>query len=241
MGRLATPVPAPSHRPRPAAGGRPRGSRRGGFGGTLVGIFIGIVIGVGLATAVAYYVMRSGNPYQTSVAGNSREPARAEGKGGRAADAPADKPRFDFYKILPGVEEPKVQPKAAPADKAAAERAAAPDKAVAKLEDRPVAGDKAGARAAEQAPEKAPEPPPRAPRSTERIWLQAGSFSAEADAENLKAKLALSGLEATLQTATLPDKSVRYRVRLGPYDNVDEVNRVKGDLARRGFDAAVIR
>jgi cell division protein FtsN len=34
---------------------------------------------------------------------------------------------------------------------------------------------------------------------------------------------------------------VRYRVRLGPYDNVDEVNRIKGDLARRGFDAAVIR
>jgi cell division protein FtsN len=218
------------------------GSRRGGFGGTLVGIFIGIVIGVGLAAAVAYYVMRSGNPYQTSLAGSSsREPARAEGKGGRAADAPAERPRFDFYKILPGVEEPRVQPKAAPADKAAAERPAAPpDKAVAKLEDRPVAGDKA-AKAAEHAPEKAPEPPPRAPRSTERIWLQAGSFSTEADAENLKAKLALSGLEATLQTATLPDKSVRYRVRLGPYDNVDEVNRVKGDLARRGFDAAVIR
>jgi cell division protein FtsN len=218
-----------------------RGSRRGGFGGTLVGIFIGIVIGVGLAAAVAYYVMRSGNPYQASVAGNSREPARGEGKAGRAPDAPAERPRFDFYKILPGVEEPKVQPKAAPADKPAAERPAAPpDNAVAKLEDRPVAGDKT-AKAAEHAPEKAPEPPPRAPKSAERIWLQAGSFSTEADAENLKAKLALSGLEATLQAATLPDKSVRYRVRLGPYDNVDEVNRVKGDLARRGFDAAVIR
>ena len=218
-----------------------RGSRRDGFGGTLIGIFIGIVLGVGLAAAVAYYVMRSGNPYQSSVAGNSREPAREQGKGGRAADAPADKPRFDFYKILPGVEEPKVQPKAAPADRVAAERAAPPDKAAAKPEERPVAGDKSGAKAAEHAPEKAPEPPPRAPRSADRIWLQAGSFSTEADAENLKAKLALSGLEATLQAATLPDKSVRYRVRLGPYDNVDEVNRVKGDLAKRGFDAAVIR
>ena len=83
--------------------------------------------------------------------------------------------------------------------------------------------------------------PPRAPRSKERLWLQAGSFSTERDAENLRAQLALAGLEAVLQQATLPDKSVRYRVRLGPYDNVDEAIRVKGDLARHGVDAAVIK
>jgi cell division protein FtsN len=34
---------------------------------------------------------------------------------------------------------------------------------------------------------------------------------------------------------------VRFRVRLGPYDNVDEAVRVKNDLAKRGFDATVIR
>ncbi len=82
---------------------------------------------------------------------------------------------------------------------------------------------------------------PRAPRSKERLWLQAGSFSTERDAENLRAQLALAGLEAVLQQATLPDKSVRFRVRLGPYDNVDEAMRAKGDLARHGVDAAVIK
>ena len=43
------------------------------------------------------------------------------------------------------------------------------------------------------------------------------------------------------QQGQLADKATRYRVRLGPYDNVTELNRVKGELARRGFDVAVIR
>jgi cell division protein FtsN len=34
---------------------------------------------------------------------------------------------------------------------------------------------------------------------------------------------------------------MRYRVRLGPYDNTDELNRIKGELGKGGFDVAVIR
>ena len=75
----------------------------------------------------------------------------------------------------------------------------------------------------------------------ERFWLQAGSFAMESDAENLKAQLALAGWEAAIQQGALPDKSVRFRVRLGPYDNTDELNRIKTDLARKGFDVAVIK
>jgi cell division protein FtsN len=30
-------------------------------------------------------------------------------------------------------------------------------------------------------------------------------------------------------------------VRLGPYDNTDELNRIKNELAKKGFDVAVIR
>jgi cell division protein FtsN len=71
--------------------------------------------------------------------------------------------------------------------------------------------------------------------------LQAGSFAGEAEAENLKAQLALGGWEAVIQSASIPDKGMRYRVRLGPYDNTDELNRNKAELGRRGFDVAVIK
>ncbi len=81
----------------------------------------------------------------------------------------------------------------------------------------------------------------KAPAPSDRFWLQAGSFSAAPDAENLRARLALSGWEATVQEGALPDRSIRFRVRLGPYDNADELGRMKSELAKRGFDVAVIR
>ena len=211
--------------PRPAAT-RARAGRRSGAGGTLLGLFIGLALGISLAAAVAFYIMKSGNPYQPATAGKdaAREPARTA----RGEPAAPEKPRFDFYKILPGIEEPKVPPAEKPAtDRATVERAIspdkAPDKAVAKLDERP------------------PAEAARAPKPTERFWLQAGSFAQESEAENLKARLALAGWEAEVQSASVTDKGVRYRVRLGPYDNTDELNRIRGELGKRGFDVAVIK
>ena len=246
MNRAASARPAPA-RVRAAPGA----SRKSGAGNTLIGLFVGIVVGLGLAAGVAWYVMKSGNPDQAAGAGTTREPAREPGKQARAEPAAPEKPRFEFYKILRGGEEPKSQAKAperTTVDKATVERSTPPDKAIAKLEDRPPPGaDKAAvdkAVADKNAPKGAAKAadastPPAKP--AERLWLQAGSFAAEGDAENMKAQLAMSGLEPTVQQATLPDKGVRFRVRLGPYGSTDEMNRVKADLAKRGIDVAVIR
>ena len=231
--------PSPSVRTAPSRRSGARVARRSGFGGTLVGLFVGLALGLGLAAGVAYYVLKAGNPYQSAVATNAREPAKDPARPGKAEAPAAEKPRFDFYKILPGIEEPKAPQKVgerSAGDKATAERALAPDKAADKAGDK--AADKAADKAGDKAGDKAAE---RAPKPGERYWLQAGSFASEGDAENLKAQLALSGWEASLQQATLPDRNVRYRVRLGPYDNVDAMNRARADLAKRGFDVAAIR
>ena len=71
--------------------------------------------------------------------------------------------------------------------------------------------------------------------------LQAGSFPNVNDAENLKAKLALMGVEASIQAATIKDKGVWYRVRLGPYNNADELNRARGILKQNGVDSTPMR
>jgi cell division protein FtsN len=136
-----------------------------------------------------------------------------------AAAGAAEKPRFDFYKILPGAEEPRI----------GAERKA-PDKAI----ERP--GDKSAPDTVAKA-----GPPAGAVKPADRMWLQAGAFASQSDADSLKARLALAGWEAAVQSATLPDQGVRYRVRVGPFDNTDEVNRVKAELGKSGFDAAVIK
>ncbi len=72
-------------------------------------------------------------------------------------------------------------------------------------------------------------------------FLQAGSFSNEDDADNLKAKLALIGMEANVQNATLPDKTLWYRVRLGPYKNLDEANKTAALLKQNGVEATPMR
>lgn len=204
---------------------------RRGAGGTLLGVFIGLALGIAIATTVGLYVTGGWKAYQQQIAGkrDSRDAAREPGK---VAKAEADQPRFDFYKILPGGEDAKVAPaKPVGPDRALADGALARSQGRAAVEgataDKPRTDDKAAA-----------EP---TAKPADRFWLQAGSFANSAEAENLRARLALAGWEAQLQQGAMPDKAVRYRVRLGPYDNVDELNRIKSELARRGFDVAVIR
>ena len=72
-------------------------------------------------------------------------------------------------------------------------------------------------------------------------FLQAGSFSRQDDAEKLKARLALLGLESSIQTATIPDRGVWYRVRLGPYKDMDELSRTRASLKQNGVDATPMR
>ena len=67
------------------------------------------------------------------------------------------------------------------------------------------------------------------------------SFAEEKDADNLKAKIALTGLEATVRTVSIPDKGTLYRVRLGPYQSLDAANRIKSALSENGVGAAIIR
>jgi cell division protein FtsN len=201
---------------------RARHTRSGGRGGTLLGVFIGLVLGLGLAAGVAYYVAKANSPYTAQPAKDLREPPRDAAKTAKADAPTADKPRFDFYKILPGDEEPKVQAdKKLPPDRAVVDQAKDADRAQAKV--------------------ATADPSAKTAKPGERYWLQAGSFAGESEAENLKAQLALSGWEAGVQQGTMPDKAVRYRVRLGPYDNTDELNRIKNDLAKKGFDVAVIK
>jgi cell division protein FtsN len=205
-------------------------------GGTLLGIFIGLIIGLGMAASVAFWLMKNNPAFQSPAsANNAREPVKEPSRVAKN-DAP-EKPRFDFYKILPGVEETRAQPERKPVEKTdravveqAKERASvkAPDRAVETVQDR---GPSIVASV----------DPSKAAKGGDKFWLQAGSFSTESDAENLKARLAFAGWEASVQQGLLPDKIIRFRVRLGPYDNQDEMQRIKGELGKRGFDAAVIK
>lgn len=70
--------------------------------------------------------------------------------------------------------------------------------------------------------------------------LQAGAFRAQGDADGMRVKLALLGFEARVLPAEVNGQTV-YRVRIGPYAQADEMNRMRARLAENGIEATVIR
>ncbi|MSP87126.1 MAG: SPOR domain-containing protein [Methylotenera sp.] len=84
--------------------------------------------------------------------------------------------------------------------------------------------------------EAAPEP-----SAQKSYFLQVGAFQTGEEADNMKARLALQGFEAIVQTATIPDKGVWHRVRVGPLNNLDQINKTKSDLVKNGFKADLIK
>lgn len=75
----------------------------------------------------------------------------------------------------------------------------------------------------------------------ETFFLQAGSFQNGSDADNLKARLAMVGIEASIQTTTLADKGMWHRVRIGPFADVDQVNNMRNQLKQQGVEASLIK
>ena len=73
------------------------------------------------------------------------------------------------------------------------------------------------------------------------FYLQVAAFPDPAAADNLKARLALSGIESKIQTAELPDGKIWHRVRLGPFSNEDELNASREALKELNLQANLIK
>jgi len=69
--------------------------------------------------------------------------------------------------------------------------------------------------------------------------IQAGSFRNAEDAEALKARLALLGLTARIQTVTV-DGQTWHRIRLGPYETARDANSARRTLGENGFESIVL-
>jgi len=182
-------------------------TRKRSAGGFLFGLFTGVVIGLAVSLVIAFYLNRSPVPFITA----KPKPADA-GKAPAVAGLPQtataptnapEKPKFDFYKILPGAEEPVTERE---------------------LRER-MRASKAGQQDV----------------SKDVYFIQAGSFQNPADADNQKARLAILGFESSVEPANLPDKGTWYRVRMGPYQKLDEINRIRQSLAQNGIEANLVK
>ncbi len=209
--------------------------KRKSFGSTLIGLFVGLVIGVLVAAGVVWYLYKTPPPFSSKFQASSQGAATAAppaavltpapttaaaapmplpGKPGdpipKATPQDEDKPRFDFYKILPGNAD------------------AVPDSRGASTEKKPGSDTEKKSGNEKEA------------LLAEALYLQTGSFQNVGDADAQKARLAMAGMEASVQQVMLQDK-VWYRVRLGPFRKMDDVSTMRAELARQGIEANVVK
>ncbi len=90
--------------------------------------------------------------------------------------------------------------------------------------------------------EKDVKPDIRAVPETRRgtYVLQAGSYKNYADADRIRAQLALQGVESKVQKVSV-DNDTWHRIRVGPISNLDELNRLRTILRKADVDVLVIR
>jgi cell division protein FtsN len=69
--------------------------------------------------------------------------------------------------------------------------------------------------------------------------LQAGSFKQTTEAEKMVAQLALHGVDAKIQRASVDDETW-YRVRIGPIATVEELRRVQSKLREAEITATAV-
>ncbi|HEX4858787.1 MAG TPA: SPOR domain-containing protein [Usitatibacteraceae bacterium] len=207
--------------PAPARGAPPA---RRGINPLFAGIIIGLVLGVGLALGLALYLNRESNVFVDRTQPVAPLPAAPKStvppispNTGQTVKADSDKPRFEFYQTLPGDSKGGAEPPS--------RTAGAPGESAARPTPHLRETTRAEARVA----------------SAEEYFLQAGAFQNTTDAENMRGKVAFAGFQAQIRSVNLPDKGTLYRVRLGPYKSLDEVNRIKGVLAQNGVGAAIVK
>ncbi len=181
-------------------------------GSTLLGLIIGLVLGLGIAVVVAMFVTRATIPFVNKA---PRPVAAVEPEGTKLPD-----PNRSLY--------PKDAPVASAAPSAAVASTPAADSTVI-----------------------APPPPNLAPGadgkpvvdrsapSTGITTLQAGAFSTSDDAESMRGRLALLGIESRVQPGDREGGKI-YRVRLGPYSRIEDLNRTRQRLIENGVEATLV-
>lgn len=211
-------------------------------GGTLFTLLFGLILGLAIAAAVAYFVTQVPMPFADKASRNAPnvllpdvrdapDPNRAlMGEGG--AGGIANRDAITPPQALPGSEE---NPSLTDDIGALLATLGAPTQS----------GNNGGET---QTPRQATSPasaPSSASRSTPpgtqtTYYLQAGAFRSETDAEAMRARIILMGQPTQIQSAQVNGATL-YRVRLGPFKGIDEMNQARAELSKAQIESSVVR
>ena len=201
----------------------------GVIGGLLIGLFVAFLVYIKMQAKPDphVYLQESIQP-PAEVAPQANPDAHQDPA---EAPPPPPKPRFDFYTLLPEMEvvipeqeiSAGLQQTTPPVQKAAPVEAATPATAT--------------------KPPKQPTPVATKPAKpvAGTYYLQVGSFRNGAQAERFKAELALQGMQTSIQTVTINNKDTYHRVRIGPFHDLNALDKTRQALKKKGIDSTPIK
>lgn len=186
-----------------------------------VWLALGVLLGLGFATVMLLQgwapTLRKSNSPQPNP--QATAPKASEPAVGDEAKKTAAKKNYEFYSVLPEME--VVIPDTELSAKARAEQ----QRQQAALQNPTAAGT---------------APLPAVAATGARYVLQAGSYPDPKAAEELKARLALSGFVARVQSVNVNGKTW-HRVRVGPYSSASDVEAAKAGLSEAGVNAIAMK
>lgn len=216
--------------------------------GMLSGIVIGLVTGLAAAVAVALYITKAPMPFMDKA---SREienillpdvrhaPDPNIGLYGDLSDL--DQPVFSgkeaqFAKDLGSIITPPAitAPSVPPAINQAADSLG---NLIAQLPNPNTPNTTA---VPQQAPAKSVTKPAQVAAAATTYYLQAGAFRSAKDADSIKARILMMGLNVTVQEGPYNGATIN-RVRVGPFKGVDEMNRARAMLGKEKIETSVVR
>ncbi len=197
------------------------------------------------ATQYDFYTLLPGTEVQMSdaeLAASAKAEEQRRAAAARAAAASAATPTTEAQRAQAALEGRPVPAAAAPLPAPVSETAARQPTPVAET-GRPATASAPATQVASATPAARPASTAAvaaAPADNVRYILQAGAFGASGDAEATKAKLAMMGLAARVESAQINGNTV-YRVRMGPYGTASELAEAKSKLDGSGLQAMAVK
>ena len=181
------------------------------YGGTILGFILGLGVGLGVAFVIACYLSKNTPHERPGVRAPKLPLAIKTSPAPAEGEAAVPAEPLDLNKPLQG--------------KSVAPAANAPD---------PIADLAAGKKPSEVAT------PSATAKSDAIYFLQVGAFNKRADADAQKANLAIQGIQSQLSEVSSEGNTL-WRVRVGPYNSVEESNPVRDKLNGMGIKPTVIK
>jgi cell division protein FtsN len=190
-----------------------------------------MILGAVIVTVAVWFFNRNDNPFSQTSATKQASPtpdAAAQAANGSSAngaagsqqapaalpgkpgDRPVERPDYTFFNTLPNEGNAPAAPTAP-----------------------------AGSPQSQPRPQIVAPPPVQAALD-KQVYLQLASFESAEQADDLKARLLLMGLDPITQRAQLADGRVVHRIRVGPFTNREDLKAMRSRLVSNGFNAEEI-